>query len=190
MKKILTIIMLMLVLIGCGDSSDTLRLDAYYEYVDRMVGQPEVLNIYIAEPVECDENIQQTLQKVKSANSWNWISEDDWVQYGVIDYWANPWENTVVLEELPNIIYNKGDCEDYALKMYFLLANMNIESRLIWVGYNDTNTKTHIALESCGYVIDNQAVEVLTIEESMKQGNYYIKAVMRDTFLASDWDYY
>ncbi len=129
MKKIILVLMMVFVLVGC-EYQDTIGITAEQE-----IGRIDNYNF---------ENDIPEFENAKQATKWvnNFIKyKNDKEIYNCKDYWQTPEESYIL---------KTGDCEDYALfLMYILKEKFNFETYLI-LRTPPLSTKLHAIV----YIVD------------------------------------
>ena len=136
----------------------------------------------------------ETLKKIESVNDFfNSVSySSDMDTYGVIDYWATPFEF---------LAHGEGDCEDYAIAKYFLLKHLGIEANKMFITYVSVSgyTQAHMVLtyfetpDSEPLVLDNYNEKLLPASkrDDLKPIYYFNPETLKDgvqTSAHKKWD--
>lgn len=123
-------------------------------------------------------------------NKVSYASDKD--NYGVIDYWATPFEF---------LSRNEGDCEDYAIAKYLLLKHLGINSNKMYLTYVNVidYDASHMVLSyfetqnSVPLILDNFEEELLlaTQRTDLKPIYYFNPEILKDGMKTSShkkWD--
>jgi predicted transglutaminase-like cysteine proteinase len=123
-------------------------------------------------------------------NKVSYASDKD--NYGVIDYWATPFEF---------LSRNEGDCEDYAIAKYLLLKHLGINSNKMYLTYVNVidYDASHMVLSyfetqnSVPLILDNFEEELLlaTQRTDLKPVHYFNPEILKDGMKTSShkkWD--
>jgi len=136
----------------------------------------------------------ETLKKIESVNDFfNSVSySSDMDTYGVIDYWATPFEF---------LAHGEGDCEDYAIAKYLLLKHLGINSNKMYLTYVNLihYDASHMVLSyfetqnSVPLILDNFEEELLpaTQRTDLKPVHYFNPEILKDGMKTSShkkWD--
>lgn len=165
MKKINTLVVLLLIIITCPSSStlDNFFSDDFYQKFTVTYGEEAKKRAQKWRDVILDNQSDSDWAKIKKVNYFfnHVISyENDLPLWGKKDYWASPVET---------IGRGKGDCEDFAIAKYFSLTSLGIDPkklRLMYVRQLSLN-QPHMVLiyfenlKETPFVLDNFNKKVL-----------------------------